>query len=204
MEEDSMAGSATPQSEQSLGNLVAQAAKDISQLVHYEIELAKSELKVDVRRIAIAAGLGAFCALAGCLIVIMLCFGYAYLLHWAGVPGGMGGAFGFVAITVAVLALVAGFIAYRRVRGVSGMKRTRKTLSDDISMLRRAGSSSSSDSSDDAPAVSGATRAELPGQSGRLGNRDARIRRPDGPDSRTVDAPYGERERNQVPRGGGR
>jgi hypothetical protein len=167
MEEDSMAGSATPQSEQSLGNLVAQAAKDLSQLVHYEIELAKSELKVDVRRLAIAAGLAGFCALAGCLIVIMLCFGYAYLLHWAGAPGGMGGAFGFVALTVFLLALIAGFIAYGRVRGISGMKRTRKTLSEDISMLRRAGSS---DSSDGSAAVSGAAAvAELPGKSSRLG-----------------------------------
>jgi hypothetical protein len=171
MEEDSMAGSATPQSEQSLGSLVAQAAKDLSQLVHYEIELAKSELKVDVRRLAIAAGLAGFCALAGCLIVIMLCFGYAYLLHWAGAPGGMGGAFGFVALTVFLLALIAGFIAYRRVRGISGMKRTRKTLSEDISMLRHAGSSGSSDSSDGAAAVSGAAAvAELPGKSSRLGD----------------------------------
>jgi Putative Actinobacterial Holin-X, holin superfamily III len=95
----------------------------------------------------------------------MLCFGYAYLLHWAGVPGGMGGAFGFVAITVALLALVAGFIAYRRVRGISGMKRTRKTLAEDISMLRHAGSS------DGPAAVSGATAtAELPGKSSRLGD----------------------------------
>jgi uncharacterized membrane protein YqjE len=199
MEEDSMAGSATPQSEQSLGNLVAQAAKDISQLIHYEIELAKSELKVDVRRLAIAAGLAGFCALAGCLIVIMLCFGYAYLLHWAGAPGGLGGAFGFVALTIFLLATIAGFLAYRRVRGISGMKRTRKTLADDISMLRRAGSS------DGAAAVSGGqATAELPGQSSRLGNPDARHRRPSGPDQRTVDAPYGERQRYPFPRRRGR
>jgi hypothetical protein len=101
MEEDSMARSAKPQSDQSLGELVAQAAKDISQLIHYEIDLAKSELKFDVRRLVIAALLGGFCALAGCLVVIMLCFGYAYLLHSAGAPGGLGGAFGFTALTIA-------------------------------------------------------------------------------------------------------
>jgi Putative Actinobacterial Holin-X, holin superfamily III len=164
MEEDSMAGSATPQSEQSLGNLVAQAAKDMSQLIHYEIELAKSELKVDVRRIAIAAALGAFCALAGCLIVIMLCFGWAYLLHWMGAPGGMGGAFAFVALTVLVVAAIVGFVAYLIVRRVSGMKRTRKTIADDISMLRHARSSD-----DGTAAVSGGSpAAELPR---RLGTR---------------------------------
>ena len=34
---------------QSLGDLVALAAKDMSQLVRYEIDLAKSELKGDVK-----------------------------------------------------------------------------------------------------------------------------------------------------------
>ena len=41
--------------QQSLGDLVAGAAKDVLQLLRYEISLAKSELKMDVRRIGIAA-----------------------------------------------------------------------------------------------------------------------------------------------------
>ena len=36
--------------QQSLGELVALAAKDISSLVRYEITLAKSEMKMDLRR----------------------------------------------------------------------------------------------------------------------------------------------------------
>jgi uncharacterized membrane protein YqjE len=138
-----MARSGTPQSDQSLGDLVAQAAKDLSQLIHYEIDLAKSELRVDVKRLALAAGLAGFCALAGCLIVILLCVAYAYFLHWAGAWGGMGGAFGFTALTIFVLAAVAGFIAYRRVRGMTRLRQTRKTVADDLSMLRRMDSANS-------------------------------------------------------------
>jgi uncharacterized membrane protein YqjE len=165
MEEDSMARSAKPQSDQSLGELVAQAAKDISQLIHYEIDLAKSELKFDVRRLVIAALLGGFCALAGCLVVIMLCFGYAYLLHSAGAPGGLGGAFGFTALTIAVLAALGAFIAYRRVRGITRLRRTRKTVADDISMLRRsggAGKAADAVTAASATAVTAAETAELP------------------------------------------
>jgi multisubunit Na+/H+ antiporter MnhB subunit len=160
-----MARSTKPQSDQSLGELVAQAAKDISQLIHHEIDLAKSELKFDVRRLAVAAGLAAFCGLAGCLVVIMLCFGYAYLLHWAGAPGGLGGAFGFTALTIAVLAGLAAFIAYRRVRGITRMRRTRKTVADDISMLRRsdgAKQTTGAVTAASATAVSAVETAELP------------------------------------------
>lgn len=154
-----MARSGTPQSDQSLGNLVAQAAKDISQLIHYEIDLAKSELRVDVLRLAWAAGLAVFCGLAGCLIVIMLCFAYAYGLVAAGLPGGIWAGFLVAAFTVLVLAAVAGLIAYRRVRGMTRMRRTRKTVADDIGMLRHG------DGSHQEAVTAGAAAAELPGQS---------------------------------------
>ena len=44
---------------QSLGDLVALAAKDVSQLIRYEIDLAKSELMDDVQRVGLAGGLSA-------------------------------------------------------------------------------------------------------------------------------------------------
>ena len=43
--------------QQSLGDLVALALKDVSKLIRYEISLAKSELRVDVKRVGLAAGL---------------------------------------------------------------------------------------------------------------------------------------------------
>jgi membrane protein implicated in regulation of membrane protease activity len=140
---DSMVRSETPEpagDDQSLGDLVALAAKDVSQLVRYEINLAKRELRGNVQRAAFEGALFGFCALAGCLILILLCFAYAYGLQAAGAPGGLWGAFLLVTATVAVLAAIAGFAAWlgwRRLRRLSGMRRTRKTVSDDLAMLRR-------------------------------------------------------------------
>ena len=64
--------------QQSLGDLVALAAKDISSLLRYEISLAKSELKLDARRIGIAAALAVVGLFVACLLVVLLCFAYAY------------------------------------------------------------------------------------------------------------------------------
>ena len=123
--------------QQSLGDLVAGAAKDVSQLVRYEISLAKSEFKMDARRIVIVAGLAVVGLFVGCLLIVLLCFAYAYGLAAIGVPGGLWGAFLFVALTCFVLVAVAAAIAFLVIRRVTGMKMTRKTVIDDLSMLRR-------------------------------------------------------------------
>ena len=70
---------------QSLGDLVALAAKDVSQLIRYEIDLAKTELKGDVQRVGLAgAGRG---RLRGCLVLVLLsialAFGLVALGIWA-------------------------------------------------------------------------------------------------------------------------
>jgi hypothetical protein len=121
--------------QQSLGDLVALAAKDVSQLVRYEITLAKSELKMDARRIGIAAALAVIGLFVGCLLVVLLCFAFAYGLVAAGIW--TWAAFLIVAGTCLLLIALAGLIAYGRVRKVTGMKMTRKTVLDDIGMLRR-------------------------------------------------------------------
>jgi hypothetical protein len=122
--------------QQSLGDLVAGAAKDMSQLVRYEISLAKSELKMDARRIGIAAALAVVGLFVGCLLVVLLCFAFAYGLNeGAGIK--LWASFLIVAGTCLLLIGLAGLIAYGRVRKVTGMKMTRKTVVDDLSMLRR-------------------------------------------------------------------
>ena len=127
--------------QQSLGDLVAGAAKDVSQLVRYEISLAKSELRMDARRIVIAAGFAVVGLFVGCLLIVLLCFAYAYGLAAIGVPGGLWGAFLFVALTCFLLVLLVAVIALVFIRKVTGMKLTRKTMSDDLGMLRRGDSS---------------------------------------------------------------
>jgi hypothetical protein len=121
--------------QQSLGDLVSGAAKDVSQLVRYEISLAKSELKMDAKRIAIAAGLAVVGLFVGCLLLVLLCFAFAYGLNAAGIW--LWASFLIVAGTCLLLIAVAALIAYGRIRKVTGMKMTRKTVVDDLGMLRR-------------------------------------------------------------------
>ena len=147
--------------QQSLGELVALAAKDMSSLVRYEISLAKSELKLDARRIGIAAALAVVCLFVGCLVLVLLCFAYAYGLEAAGIW--TWAAFLIVAGTCVVVIGLAGLIAYGRIRKVSGMKMTRQTVMDDLGMLRK--SEPSPNGTGPAvtnPEVGAGTKAEIP------------------------------------------
>src|SRR6202012_330981 len=121
--------------QQSLGDLVSGAAKDVSQLVRYEISLAKSELKMDARRIGIAAALAVVGLFVACLLVVLLCFAFAFGLVAAGIW--TWAAFLIVAGTCLLLIAIAGLIAFGRIRKVTGMKMTRQTVMDDIGLLRR-------------------------------------------------------------------
>jgi hypothetical protein len=185
--------------QQSLGDLVALALKDLSQLLHYEISLAKSELRTDARRVGVASAFGAFAAVTVGLIMFVLCFAYAYGLNAAGAPGGLWGAFLFVALTLTVLLLAALGVAYLVARRVTGMSMTRKTVSD-LGMLRRG--ESSPDGAGPAvtnPSVDTGTRAEIPAR--QLPGLTGHAIRTHRPDQRAMDTPFGKRERNTVPCG---
>jgi putative superfamily III holin-X len=130
----------------SLGDLVALAAKDISSLIRYEISLAKSELRMDGRRIGMAAALAVIGLSGLCLILILLCFALAYLIVWAtNWPIFVG--FLITAAACAMVVALALLIAWGRLRKVTGMKMTRKTVMDDIGMLRKADASPNGSSS---------------------------------------------------------
>ena len=124
-------------SDQSLGDLVALAAKDVSQLVRYEIELAKTELRADLQRIGLAGGLGGLSFYFVSLMLLLLCFAYAYGLIAAGIWAWA--AFLIVAGTVLVLAALVAGIAYLKVRKLSGLRLTKQTVNEDLGMLRREG-----------------------------------------------------------------
>ena len=133
-----MVRSETPEpagAEQSLGDLVALAAKDVSQLIRYEIDLAKTELKGDVQRIGLAVVLVAGAAFAGCLILVILCFAYAEGLVALGLP--RWAAFLVVAGTLVLLAVIALGIAWLRVRNMSGLRKTRQSVTQGLEMLRQ-------------------------------------------------------------------
>jgi uncharacterized membrane protein YqjE len=133
----SMARSETPEpagGEQSIGDLVALAAKDMSQLVRYEIDLAKTELKGDVKRVGLAAALAGVAAFVGCLVLILLLIAFADGLTTLGIWNWA--AFLIVAGVCVLLAVIAVGIAFLKVRHLSGLKITRKTITEDLGMLR--------------------------------------------------------------------
>jgi hypothetical protein len=135
-----MVRSETPEpsgTDQSLGDLVALAAKDVSQLLRYELDLAKVELRGDLRRVGLAGALGVIAAFVGCLILVLLCIAFAYGLvalgiwRWA--------AFLIVAGTCVLVVGLAVGIAFLKLRHLSGFRKTRKSVTEGIGMLRRDG-----------------------------------------------------------------
>lgn len=116
----------TEPAEESLGALVANATDHISTLVRAEIELAKAELKFDAKRAGMAAGLFGAAAFMAHLCLILASFAIAYGL----VALGMWTWLAFTVVTVFYL-VVAGlliFFGVRRLKGLSGMKRTMRSL----------------------------------------------------------------------------
>ena len=123
--------------EESLGVLVSLAVKDVTQLLRCELDLAKLELKADVRRLAIAGALLGIAGFVACLVLMLACFALAYGLISLGIwPWA---AFLIVAGTCVLLAGLAVFIGGLKFRGLSGLKKTRRTVQDDLSLIRRDG-----------------------------------------------------------------
>jgi Putative Actinobacterial Holin-X, holin superfamily III len=122
---------------QSLGDLVALAAKDVSQLIRYEIDLAKTELKGDVQRIGLAGALGGVAAFVACLVLVLLSialgFGLIALGIWAWA------AFLIVSAAYVLFAVLVLGIAYLKLRRLSGLKKTRETVSEGLGILGRDG-----------------------------------------------------------------
>jgi uncharacterized membrane protein YqjE len=121
--------------QQSLGDLVSLAVSDITQLVKFEVDLAKLELKEDARRLGIGGVLLGMAAFVGCLVLMLLCFAYAYGLMAAGIWGWA--AFLIVAATCIVLAALAVAIGLLKFRKLTGLRKTRSTVSDDLALIRR-------------------------------------------------------------------
>jgi uncharacterized membrane protein YqjE len=121
--------------DQSIGDLVSVAARDISQLVRYEMDLAKIELKSDVKRLAIGGSLLAVGGFVACLVLVLLCFAFAYGLNALGIW--LWASFLIAAGTCVLLTGLAVLIGITMVRRMNGMSKTRRSLADGISVLRR-------------------------------------------------------------------
>jgi uncharacterized membrane protein YqjE len=99
------------------------------------VDLAKLELKQDARRLGVGGVLLGVAAFVGCLVLMLLCFAYAYGLMAAGIWAWA--AFLIVAGTCVVLAVLAVVIGLFKFRKLTGLRKTRSTVSDDLALIRR-------------------------------------------------------------------
>ena len=121
--------------DRSVGDLVSEAITDLTQLVKYETDLAKAELRADLQRLGLSGALLAVAAFTCFLVLVMLCFAMAAGLVVAGLP--VWAAFLVVAGTLVVLAAICAGIIYLKVKRVTGLRQTVASVQDDIAMLRR-------------------------------------------------------------------
>jgi hypothetical protein len=89
--------------ERTLGQLVAEASQDLSELVRYEVALAKAEIMGDVKRGLAASGLFIAAGFLGLLSLITLLIAAAYGLVAAGLDPWLA----FLIVTAAILLLAA-------------------------------------------------------------------------------------------------
>src|ERR1700685_411908 len=120
--------------EPSIGSLVSLAVSDVSQLIKCELDLAKLELKADVKRVGIGGALLVMAAFVGCLVLILLCFAFAWGLVALGIwPWA---AFLIVTGTCVLLAAVGLGIAYLALTHLSGLRETRRAVAESLGALR--------------------------------------------------------------------
>jgi uncharacterized membrane protein YqjE len=121
--------------DRSVGDLVSEAVSDLTRLVRYETDLAKTELLADVRRIGVSSALAATIVFSGFLMLVMLCFALAYGLQALGVWDWAS----FLIVTGVLILLAAAFagIIYLKVRRLDRLRKTRESVQGSLALLRR-------------------------------------------------------------------
>ena len=107
--------------EPSIGQLVAQASRDVSSLVKSEIALAKSEVTLSVKAGGIGAAMFAVAGFIALLAVVMLSFGIVYLIHLTGLD--LAWCFLIVFALYLVLAGLLALVGLRQVKKVKAPER---------------------------------------------------------------------------------
>lgn len=124
--------------ERTLGQLVSDASKDVSELVRYEVALAKAEIRADVKRGATAGGMfgaaGYLALLATITLVIAAGLGLA-----EAVPGWL--AFLIVTVVLLLLAGIFALIGKRQLSRITPPERTIRSTKETIAAVRGRGTS---------------------------------------------------------------
>jgi hypothetical protein len=121
----------TAPEDKSLGELVATATRDLSLLVHKEVELAKAEIKKDIAAAGKGAGLFGGAGFAGVFALIFLSISAAYGISSLGVPLGCG--FFAVGALYLIAAAVLGLSGKKKISQLSPpAEKTVQTVKDDL------------------------------------------------------------------------
>lgn len=141
MDRSQTPGTTSSLEDRSLGELVASATRDLSLLVHKEVELAKTEIKQDVAAAGKGAGLFGGAGFAGIFALIFLSISAAYGIASLGVPLGCG----FFAVGALYL-LAAAVLALSGKKKIAQLtppaEKTVETVKDDIAWAKNPTSSS--------------------------------------------------------------
>ncbi|MDQ1616272.1 MAG: hypothetical protein QOJ60_2211 [Actinomycetota bacterium] len=121
--------------DETLGGLLADASRDLSTLVRSEIELAKAEIRMDVKHGAQAGAMFGAAAFLGLLALILLLISAAYGL----VAAGLGPAVAFLVVAGALLVLAAllGLVGKKAVSRLGPPERTIRTSKETAAFLKK-------------------------------------------------------------------
>ena len=125
----------TPGGERTLGQLVADASKDLSTIVRSEIALAKAELKRDVQAGVIGAAMFVVAGVFAFLALILLLIAAAYGLVAAGLSPWL--AFLIVGGALLLIGVLLVLIGKSRLGKIKPPERTIRTSKDTMAALKQ-------------------------------------------------------------------
>jgi hypothetical protein len=127
-------GSAGPEAEEPIGQLVADVSQSLSTLLHSEIELAKLELKVSVKNAGVGVG---FFGAALVLLVFSLTFGLIALAEGLNALG-LYRWLSYLIVFLLLLAVVGVcvWLGVKKVKKVKAPERTIATSKDTVAYLK--------------------------------------------------------------------
>ena len=120
-----------------VGQLVANASKELSSLVRSEIELAKTELKETAVKAGTGAGMFGAAAFLALLAVVLLSIALAFFLNWLGLHPAL--AFSIVAVFYLLIGLVLVLIGRSQLQKAKGPERAIESSKESVEMLKAIG-----------------------------------------------------------------
>ena len=121
--------------EPTIGKLVVDASRDVSDLIKSEIALAKSELRISVKAGGIGIGLFAAAAFLVLLAVIMISIAFAYFLNMTGLD--LAWCFLIVFGAYLLLAALLGVVGVRMIKKVKAPERAIEQARENKALLQR-------------------------------------------------------------------